>query len=157
MLAQIGTNNFTAEQLLEVPVEFVRAALVYSAGLDGRPFEPFLRLQQYNPLLNPSARYTLTFDIHGCAIGRLLEADDFKNVDLADLYGHPYEAYGRVGFNNLWIHRSDYMPFTRPELSHMKQCVFEDLYFDYAPDEIQVSFRKQTANRVLVRLQDRQR
>lgn len=39
----------------------------------------------------------------------------------------------------------------------MKQCVFEDLYFDYAPDEIQVSFRKQTANRVLVRLQDRQR
>jgi tetratricopeptide (TPR) repeat protein len=155
LLAQIGINKFTPKQLLEGTIELARAALVYSAGLDGHPFEPFLKLQQYNPLLKPNARYTLVFDIHGRGIGRLLEADKFKNIDLADLYGHPYETYKRVGFSGLWILRSDYTPFTRPEPSLIKQHIHEDLYFDYTPDEIQLSFRKQKKNRILVRVRDR--
>ncbi len=155
LLAQIGINKFTPKQLLEGTIELVRAALVYSAGLDGCPFEPFLQLQQYNPLLNPNARYTLAFDIHGRGIGRVLATDNFKNIDLADLSGHPYETYKRVGFSGLWILRSDYKPFTRPEPLRIRHHIHEDLYFDYTRDDIQVSFRKQKKNRILVRVRDR--
>jgi tetratricopeptide (TPR) repeat protein len=155
LLEQLKLETFTPKQVLEGTIELVRSSLVYSSGLDGRPFLPFLQLQHYNPSQSPPAYYTFTFDIHTRGIGRLLDTRKFEHIDLADLYGHPFEKYKLVGFSDLWILRADYSAFVPSELRRIERYVRDDLYFDYGEDEIDVCVRTEWADRVLVQVQDR--
>jgi hypothetical protein len=154
LLKHLGLETFTPKQVLEGTIELVRYCLAYSAGLDGHPFLPFLRLQTYNPSQSRSARYTFAFDIHQRGIGRLLQTRKFRSIDLADLYGQSYDKYKRVGFSDLWILRADYKPLPLSERRHIEQAVLDDLYYDYAENEIEVSFGTDWADRVLVQVQD---
>jgi tetratricopeptide (TPR) repeat protein len=154
LLEQLKLETFTPKQVLEGTIELVRLSLVYNSGLDGRPFLPFLQLQHYNPSQCPSAYYMFTFDIHTRGIGRLLDTRKFEHIDLADLYGHPYEKYKRIGFSGLWILRADYSAFDPSEPRRIERHVRDDLYFDYGEDEIDVCVRTEWADRVLVQVQD---
>jgi tetratricopeptide (TPR) repeat protein len=154
LLAALELEDFTPAQVLEDTIDLVRFSLAFSIGLDGRSPLPFLQLQEYYPSRSLSARYCLTFNLQGCGIGRLLETSNFKDVDLADLYGQRHDKYKRFGYSDLWIQRTDHKQFGPAERQQIERYVREDLYFDYGVDEIDVCIGTVSARCMLVQIQD---
>ena len=127
------------ELMLEGTILMVQACCAY-AKIDGVPFAPFLRMQRYKPALRGVAKYAITFDLCGKAFARVLVSEGFKMVDLADIYGHPWQDYKMCGYNSLWITRTDFKPLTSKELAQFEQDVTNDLRYDYSEDELDFWF-----------------
>lgn len=99
----------------------------------------FLDLQRYSLWKQNGDGYIFTFDLHSKAYGSIRVEDPSMlgdYVDLADLYGHPWWEYERVGYDKLYITRSDWAEFTGPELELIESQVTEDIRWDYSEDEL---------------------
>ena len=76
-------------------------------------------------------------------------------MDLADLYGAPWDDYRVVGYCDIWISRIDGLPLSDDEMSAFEKVVDYDLRFDYSEDELSFWFDPDTHDGVLkVTLQD---
>jgi hypothetical protein len=128
--------------LLEGTIRAVQACLTYATldRPDGKNFIPLLEMQQYDPADSRNTRYAFTFDLGGKAYARLLVEPGFKTLDLADLYGHPWHDYKVVGYNRIWISRTDWKELMKEELQQLEEDVTGDLRFDYSEDEVEFWF-----------------
>ena len=127
------------QRLLEGTILVVRMSVAY-LRLDGQPIEPFLDLQQYDPSAVLEATYRVTFDLDGSAFGSIVARAGFKGLDLADLYGSPWESLRCVGYQSLSVVRLDCVPLSLEELDDIEQAVTNDLRYDYGEDEMDIWF-----------------
>jgi hypothetical protein len=110
--------------------------------MDGRDkaVGQLLRMQTYNPDEATDARYVLTFDIFRKAFARILVDATLQPLDLADMYGSPWDDYKRVGFDSFWISHPDWSYLTKRETKKLEKQVTYDLRFDYTDDELEFWF-----------------
>jgi len=143
------------ELLLEGTIRVVQACSAYMA-LDGQPDGPFLAMQTYDLVQSPRAEYAFTFSLWDKAFARVLVARDLRGLDLADLYGHPWDDYKVCGFHEVWITRTDWAPLKKRESARLERQVNDDFRFDYTEEELEVSFDgSYTAGALFVFAQDR--
>lgn len=133
-LEQLGLEA-DPKVMVDGTVNLVRMSAAY-AQIDNQPIINLLMAQAYNPAPNPEMPYICTFDICGKAYGRLFVDKEFKLIDLADLYGSPWEEYRAVGYYQFWITRSDGRELSFEEMNDLEELVRDDLYFDYSEDEL---------------------
>ena len=138
----------------------VRACCAYWSldGEDRTRTERFLELQRYAKPDPKATGYILTFDLHSKALARIVieNAPVLADVDLADLYGHPWWEYKRVGYDHLYISRSDWGELTCQELEDLEAEVTYDIRYDYSEDELDLWFEpSQEGTCLIVSLQDR--
>jgi len=144
------------EMLLEGTIQVVIACSAY-LGIDGQSDGPFLEMQTYDPAQSRGARYGCTLEISDKAFARVLVARNWRGLDFADLYGHPWDRYRVCGFRQFWITRADSTPLKRRELAELERHVTHDLRFDYSEDELDFWFNDScTAGALLVTVQDRE-
>lgn len=140
--------------LLEGTILFVQACIAYLM-LDNRPFDEFLTQQQYDPASVTGAPYLATFDICDKAFARITVPASLGSVDLADLYGMPWDAYRVVGYRDIWISRVDGEGLSDDEMDSFEKVVTDDLRFDYGEDELNFWFDPDTHDGILkVTVQD---
>jgi len=139
--------------MIEATVLMVCASAAYYK-IDGRPYDDFLAMQEYNPAKSRGAPYTFTFDLNGHAYARLLVNPEIHTIDLADLYGHPWHIYRSVGYSRIWISHTDFADLTKEEMDVLDERVTEDLRFDYSEDELDFWFDDSNAKYLFVNVQD---
>jgi hypothetical protein len=108
--------------------------------MDGRSADlaAFLDRQTYDPAKGKFAQYVYTFDICGKACARVLIDSKGGTLDLADLYGFPWDDYKVVGFSTLWVSHPDWSPISKQEVKKLEELITSDLQFDYSDKEIQI-------------------
>lgn len=142
------------ELMLEGTINVIIACQAYAA-LDNQSFGAFLKMQRYDPAEAVDAQYVFTFDLCGKAYGRVLFSDKVGILDLADLYGHPWEDYKVCGYHAIYISRVDGRYLGKRELARLEKEVNDDLYFDYGEDELDCWFDDLSIDgTLLVTLQD---
>lgn len=153
-LLKLGLRN-DPDSMLESTIGMVHANCAY-LEIDNRPVLPFLKTQKYLiPTSRSKVKYIFTFDIYSKAHARIISAAELKIVDLADLYGHPWQDYKVRGYSSIWITRSDWKELSAKEIKYLKQTVIDDLRFDYPESELEIKFdAPYNANALLVELQD---
>lgn len=140
--------------LLEGTILFVQTSIAYLI-LDGRAVNEFLVQQQYDPTGVTDAPYLVTFDIHGKGYARITMPASFDQLDFADLYGTPWDRYERVGYNQIWISRTDGRDLSPEEIKSFDTAVTDDLRFDYGEEELSFWFEPDSPPGVLsVSVQD---
>ena len=127
------------ESMLQDTISLVRAASLY-LDLDEQPFDNFLAMQTYNPAASKGAVYALTINIARENWGRLLVASDFDGVDLADLFGHPWDKYKAAGFYRMYVSRVDGEDIGEKEFDTLEETITLDLRFDYNERELHLDF-----------------
>ena len=140
--------------LLEGTVQLVQLCVAYLA-LDFEDAREFLSLQSYLGNDDCQATYSMTFDLHGKAYARINVPATLSPIDLADLYGTPWNDYRVVGFRDVWISRRDGLPLTSDEFDDLESIVADDLRFDYDESELSFWFDRDSHDGVLkVTVQD---
>ena len=144
-----------AETSVEATVGVVQACAAYSS-LDGQAIDDFLAMQKYDPKEARDATYAFTFDISGKAYARILvRTIHGPGLDLADIYGHPWEDYEVCGYCGFWVSRTDGMAMSRRDLQQIEKEVIEDLRYDFGEDELVIWFDDESMSGVLqVTVQD---
>lgn len=128
------------ELLFEGTIHLVRMSVAY-LSIDNRPIDTFLARQAYNPPLNPEAPYIFTFDLCRKAYARVFVGlGENKLIDLADLFGSPWDEYEVAGYDEFTISRADLKRFTAREVKSLISLVKDDLYYDYSKDELEIDF-----------------
>ena len=132
------------EKLLEGTVHVVRACCAFWA-LDGQHeiAGGFLGSQIYPKADSNGTGYSLTFGLHSKALARIVVPEGprlLSDLDLADLYGFPWDEYRCVGFDRLFIARADWGELTSRELEELEAEVTEDIRYDYSEEELQLLF-----------------
>ena len=131
------------KQMLEATI-IMACRVIAFAIMDGQ-FEAipkFLKMQTYDPAQSTDAYYTLTFDIchRAKAVGRLLVDKPLKSVDLAGLFGSPWNEYKTCGYFCFYVSRKKWETLTENQTQKLEELVAEDLLFDYTRDEIDFWF-----------------
>ncbi len=140
--------------LLDGTIVFVQMCVAY-LELDGQEVIEFLERQTYDPRMSRDMPYQVTFDIHRKAYARINLPASLRPVDLADLYGAPWNDYRVVGYCDIWISRIDEVPLSPDEIAKFEIVVDEDLRFDYSEDELNFWFDPDTHDGLLkVSVQD---
>jgi hypothetical protein len=140
--------------LLEGTIDFV-IATVALAAMDGRAIEGFLDSQTYHPNTGGAATYSVTFDVFGRGVARVMSDPRLVALDLADLYAMPWERYQVVGYNRFWVSRVDHCDLSPAELNRLEEDVTADLRFDYGEDVLDFWFDRDTyKGAMLVFVQD---
>ena len=126
-----------AAAMLESTIDLV-AANVSMRMLDELSYEDLLRGQ--HPSSSAEAYpYRIVFDLG--AAGAVFRCDaGLKTIDLADLYGFPWDRLMRVGFSGLWVERSDRGDLPESESVRLITLIQADFGFDYSADELNVQF-----------------
>lgn len=153
---QLRSLDLTADPrlLLEGSIVFVHSCVAYMV-LDEQQVTDFLALQQYRPSKVADAPYRLTFDLCRKAYACVNLPASLSPVDLADLYGTPWNDYQVVGYCDFWIARADGTALSSEEISGFEKVVDDDLSFDYAEDELSFWFDPDTHEGILkVTVQD---
>lgn len=123
------------KNMLEATIELVRTSAAYYC-IDHQPVESFLENQTYYSTSAPQLTYIYTFDLCGKAYARTLDDSEHKLIDLADLFGSPWEEYKVAGYSQFWISRADRKPLLIKEIKQLIKLVRDDLYFDYGKDNL---------------------
>lgn len=141
LLDHMGKLGFLPEPelMLEGTISVIAAILAY-ASMDGRPFNEFLKLQNYDPSQATDARYAFTFGLCGKSYARVLVNGKSETIDLADLFNHPWDDYKVAGYDRIWISHPDWSHLTNKELRQLEDHVTNDLLFDYEEDELNFWF-----------------
>lgn len=135
--------------LLEGTILVVLATCIY-LNMDGRPYSDFLRLQKYAPKDAPLAKYAFTFELGTKSLARVLVKDACgSGLDLADLYGHPWNKYKIAGYHRFWVSRTNGKSLTKRQRMKIEDEVIYDLYFDYCEEELIVRFDDDTIKGML--------
>lgn len=121
--------------LLDGTIAFVQCCVAYMT-IDNQQVMDFLAMQQYDPTKVVDAPYRVTFDLHQRAYACLNLPASLGALDLADLYGTPWDDYRVVGYCDFWIERADGVALNPEEISGFEKVVENDLRFDYAEDEL---------------------
>ncbi|MFC1910485.1 hypothetical protein ACFLXC_04270 [Chloroflexota bacterium] len=123
--------------MLDGTILAIQATLAYTR-MEGRviPLDQFMNMQRYNPANAPDARYVFTFNLCDKAYARILADEELILPDLADLYGHPWYIYKRVGYCSFWITHPDWSPLSDEERGTLEKNVTDDLFYDYSEDEV---------------------
>ncbi len=129
-------------------VNLIRMQAAY-CNIDNQPLDKFLNLQDYTVPFSSEITYIYTFDLCGKAYARAFDDSEHKQIDLADLFGSPWEQYEVVGYHQFWISRVNRGMLTRTEIKDLSQSVKSDLYFDYGTDEIELDFNVAADNSFL--------
>jgi len=138
--------------MMRATILVVQAMVAYHS-LDGRRSDDFLAMQHYNPAKSV-APYMVTFALTGRAYARLLVDAELRSIDLADLYGHPWQPYKSAGYSHLWIAHRDWTDLTREEMKTLNRLVTDDLRFDYDEDELDFWFDDSNAKYLCVSVHD---
>lgn len=123
------------DMVLDGTVLFVQRCVAYMT-LDGQQVMDFLAQQHYDPRKAVDAPYRVTFDLQGKAYPCVTLPASLRPVDLADLYGAPWNEYRVVGFCDFWIARADGVALSAKEIAGFDEAVEYDLRFDYGEDEV---------------------
>ena len=134
--------------LLDGTILFIRMSAEYLA-LDNQRLSELLEQQNYNRTNAVDAPYLQTFNICEEAYARISISASLKAIDLADLYGTPWNNYRVVGYSTIWISRADGEPLGPKEMSDFKKAVGNDLRFDYAESELDLWFDCDACPRIL--------
>jgi hypothetical protein len=142
--------------LLDGTIQVVQACSAYMS-IDRQSYAPFLAMQTYDPARSSGAIYAFTFSLYDKAFARVLLAGDLGGLDLADLYGHPWQKYKICGYDHFLITRVDRKAITKREEAKLERQVTSDLRFDYSGDELDFWFDdSQIPGALLVMVQDRE-
>lgn len=142
--------------MLEGTIQMVRACAAYAA-MDGQPYASFLAMQTYDPAESPTAVYTITFSLYRKGFARVLVGRDLRELDLADLYSHPWQKYKLCGYDRFWIARTSRKTLSRRDLAKLERVVIEDLLCDYSEDQVDLWFDdNHTEGTLSVSVQDRE-
>jgi hypothetical protein len=125
--------------VLEGTIQVVQACLAYMK-MDGQSYTRFLAMQTYDPFRSLNAAYAFTFSLFDKAFARVLVARDLRGLDLADLYGHPWQPYKLCGYDRFWIMRADRTDLTKRDCVKLERLVTDDLRYDYSEEELDFSF-----------------
>jgi hypothetical protein len=123
--------------MLDGTILFAQMSVAY-LSMDGQQVTEFLAQQRYDPSQVNGAPYMVTFDIHGKAYARINLPATLRPLELADLYGTPWNTYERVGYSDFWISRVDGKALGAQEMADFEKVVESDLLFDY--DESEITF-----------------
>ena len=121
--------------VLDGTIVFVQRCVAYMT-LDDRQVMAFLAQQQYDPAKVADAPYRVTFNLHHRAYACVNLPASLGVVDLADLYGTPWEEYRAVGYCDFWIARADGVALRAKEITDFEETVECDLRFDYCEEEL---------------------
>lgn len=145
------------EKLLDGTIMYMSACCAYLT-IEGRPIEDFLSMQAYRPNLDPNSHYSFTFNLLSRAFGRIISPLDAKCLDLADLYGHPWDDYKMCGYSDFRVARIDGCALSKNEIAEIEEAITYDIRFDYTEDELDFWIDQDTIDGVLlVYLQDVER
>ena len=139
--------------MMRATILMVHASTAYYE-IDGRAYDDFLVMQQYNPAKWPHARYAFAFGLCGKACALLLVDSEIHAIDLADLYGHPWEPHRTVGYSQIWISHTDWTDLTKEEIEVLCGLVTDDLRYDYTEEELDFWFDDSNAKYLHVYVQD---
>ena len=138
-----------SERVIIITAE-VAAAVIASLQINGRENEilKFIEQQRYRRFDGIYPKYVFIFDlgdeIHGCAI---LRGDDLSLIDLADLYGFPFNRLKINGFYTIYVAHADHTPLN---LNFLKEKINYDLLYDQDPeDELCINFENSDDETVL--------
>ena len=122
--------------LLEGTILVVQACCIYS-NMDGCSFAEFLAMQKYDHADAHDAKYAFTFELGDKAFARILVLRQYdSNLDLADIYGHPWIKYKIRGYHRFWVSRTDGRSLSSKEKAQIEKDVTYDLRYDYSEDEL---------------------
>lgn len=121
--------------MLDGTIMLIQTSSAYLA-MDNRKVEDFLSWQQYAPVKVSRKPYQVVFDIHGMAYARIKLPATLQPLDLADLYGAPWDKLKICGYCDFWISRINGTSLTRKEIAAFEKVVESDLRFDYTEDEL---------------------
>ena len=142
--------------LPDEPEKLIDGTIMYMSGccaylkIDGRSVEDFLAMQRYRPAVDADAHYFFTFNLLGKTFGRIVMSLHSHYVDLADLYGHPWNDFKMCGYSDFRIARIDDEDISSDECDEIEKIVTGDLLFDYTEDEIDIRIDNYSIDGVLI-------
>ncbi len=142
--------------LPDEPEKLIDGTIMYMSGccaylnIDGRSIEEFLAMQQYRTAVDADAHYFFTFNLLGKTFGRLVTSLYPHYVDLADLYGHPWNDFKMCGYSDFRIARVDDEDISTDEYNEIEKIVTGDILFDYSEDEIDIHVDNYSIDGVLI-------
>ena len=126
--------------LLDGTIHFVAMWFgFYSLGGDSEGFTRLLQMQTYDPAEATDATYAYTFNLCDKAYARVLLDTKYQNLDLADLFEAPWNAYRVAGYSEFYISRLDEEPLEDAEREELQDEIKGDLFYDYSEDPPRVS------------------
>lgn len=118
--------------------------------VDGQSSGEFLAIQKYNPGEAPKVKYAFTLRVPNKFVARILTPKKVhQDLDLADLYNHPWHKYRISGYSEIWIARTDGRDLTAKENAMLEEQVADDLRFDYSEEELGFWFNDQSKEGLL--------
>jgi len=147
-LQRIGLPD-EPEKLVEGTILCVNVAGAYSA-IEGRSIKEFLSQQSYRPTLDPDSYYSFTFNLRGHTFARIISPLKDKTLDLADLYGHPWNQFKMCGYSEIRIARLDDADLSEAEYDQIEKTITNDIFFDYTDDGVWIAFDRSAVPGILV-------
>ena len=138
------------------PQKLIDGTIMYMLGccaylkVDGRSIDDFLAMQQYRPDLEADADYLFTFNLLDKTFGRIVTSLQPHYVDLADLFGHPWNDFRMCGYSDFRVARIDGGDISDDEANMLEREILEDLCFDYTEDEIDIQIDNYSIDGVLI-------
>jgi hypothetical protein len=147
-LQRIGLPD-EPEKLVEGTILCVNVADAYSEN-EGRAIKEFLSQQSYRPTLDPDSYYSFTFNLRQQTYARIISPLNAKTLDLADLYGHPWNQFKMCGYSEIRIARLDDTPLSEQEYDQIEKTIIDDIFFDFTEDEVYIAFDREAVPGILV-------
>lgn len=127
--------------LLEGTIHFVVMwCAFHSIDNDAESFARLLQMQTYDPEASAEARYAYTFNLFGKAYARVLVDSQPYNLDLADMFDAPWDAYRIAGYSEFYISHLDASPLSQEERDQLQEEITADLRYDFTEDELCIDF-----------------
>lgn len=142
--------------LPDEPEELIDGTIMYMNGccaylkIDDRSIDNFLAMQEYRPNSNCEAEYFFTFNLRGKTYGRIVTSIHPHYVDLADLYGHPWNDFKMCGYSDFRVARIDDEDISADEFAEIEKIVTDDILFDYTEDEVDIHVDNYSIDGVLI-------
>lgn len=147
-LQRIGLPD-EPEKLLDGTIMYMSGCCAY-LNIDGRPFEDFLAAQRYRPDADADVQHFFTFNLREKTFGRIATPLYPHYVDLADLYGHPWNDFRMCGYSDLRVVRIDDDNMSAEECDELEKVITDDLLFDYTEEEIDIHMDNYSVEGVLI-------
>jgi hypothetical protein len=137
------------EKLIEGTIMYMSGCCAY-LNIDGCSIDDFLSMQAYRPGLDADSHYSFTFNLCERTFGRIITSLDAKCLDLADLYGHPWNDFKMCGYSDFRVARVDDDDLSEDEIEEIEKEVTEDIRFDYTEEEVDIMIDQDNINGVIV-------
>ena len=147
-LQRIGLPD-EPEKLVEGTILCVNVAGAYSEN-EGRAIKEFLSQQSYRPTLDPNSYYSFTFNLREHTFARIFTPLKDKTLDLADLYGHPWNQFKMCGYSEIRVARLDDADLSEAEYENIEKTITDDIFFDFTDDEVYIAFDREAVTGILV-------